>query len=453
MRQIAIYAGRFQPFHKGHHTAYEALVKRFGKENVYIATSAKQGEEKNPFTFEQKKHIMTGMFDIPSENIVRTVSPYRPVEVLEKFDPSTTTFITAFSDKDSDRIGKLGGKYFKPYKMGEDNGFKPFREQGYFVTVPTFELGDRPASGTRIRDMLGNPGVSTENKIKFFKQIYGKFDRQMFKLMTSVIQKNNDAQDVGARTARKSDNDDMNKKRRLDLDKTFKNPSTGRSIKVSSALKYDRSHPAYKMAKKMFKEGKMSDIFHGILVENALINQYNSLVDQFVTGNRREIIRIDVTDDIKEIERKCRIAYNHGVFYFPLLHSLQLAKGGYDGSDDYDMANADTPDQGQTAKDADPLPTSGLTPVTKEVQLTEKEAPGASTKRVRKYYKNNPEKVRKHLKDTQDDRVARNRDRRKAVKKHGKAKMKNHDVHHPNGPHGGKAVLAKKDHGPDKKKN
>lgn len=74
------------------------------------------------------------------------------------------------------------------------------------------------------------------------------------------------------------------------------------------------------------------------------------------------------------------------------------------------------------------------------------------TERTRRYNRKNKAKVRAYLKKTQDDRVARNRDRAKAVKKHGKAKMKNHDVHHPNGPHAGGARLAKKDHGPDKKK-
>ena len=76
----------------------------------------------------------------------------------------------------------------------------------------------------------------------------------------------------------------------------------------------------------------------------------------------------------------------------------------------------------------------------------------SSTERVRRYYKRHPKKVSKYLKDTVHDRVARNRDRRKAVKKHGKSKMKNHDVHHPKGPHGGSWKLAKKDHGRDKVK-
>jgi hypothetical protein len=61
--------------------------------------------------------------------------------------------------------------------------------------------------------------------------------------------------------------------------------------------------------------------------------------------------------------------------------------------------------------------------------------------------------VRKHLKDTQDDRVERNRARRSATKRHGKAKMKNHDVHHVYGTKGKnpKTRIVKKDHGPGHK--
>jgi len=75
-----------------------------------------------------------------------------------------------------------------------------------------------------------------------------------------------------------------------------------------------------------------------------------------------------------------------------------------------------------------------------------------NTEATRRYNKRHPEKVKAYLEKTQDDRVARNRDRRKAVKKHGKTYMADKDVHHPKGPHGGKTLTVKKDHGPDKKK-
>jgi hypothetical protein len=73
-----------------------------------------------------------------------------------------------------------------------------------------------------------------------------------------------------------------------------------------------------------------------------------------------------------------------------------------------------------------------------------------NTERTRKYNKKNKGKVRAYLKATQDDRVARNRDRRAAVKKHGAAYMKNKDVHHTNGAQGGKSRIVGKDHGRDR---
>jgi len=74
-----------------------------------------------------------------------------------------------------------------------------------------------------------------------------------------------------------------------------------------------------------------------------------------------------------------------------------------------------------------------------------------NTLATRRYNKKNPGKVKAYLKKTQDDRVARNRDRRAAEKKHGKAALKNKDVHHTNGAQSGKTRIVDKDHGPDRK--
>jgi cytidyltransferase-like protein len=56
---IVVYSGRFQPFHKGHFATYQNLIKKFGKDNVYIATSNKTDNQKSPFDFREKKTIMT----------------------------------------------------------------------------------------------------------------------------------------------------------------------------------------------------------------------------------------------------------------------------------------------------------------------------------------------------------------------------------------------------------
>jgi hypothetical protein len=72
------------------------------------------------------------------------------------------------------------------------------------------------------------------------------------------------------------------------------------------------------------------------------------------------------------------------------------------------------------------------------------------TERTRRYNRRHPNKVKSYLRKTQDDRVKRNGDRRRATKKYGEAKIKNKDVHHPSGTDGSWR-LAKKDHGRDYK--
>ncbi len=58
MDTVVIYPGRFHPFHKGHKSVYDTLVKRFGKDRVYIATSNKVDPPKSPFTFGEKRAMM-----------------------------------------------------------------------------------------------------------------------------------------------------------------------------------------------------------------------------------------------------------------------------------------------------------------------------------------------------------------------------------------------------------
>lgn len=89
--RVVVYSGRFQPFHKGHFATYQLLVRKFGKENVYIGTSNKTDNVKSPFGFKEKKYIITKMFGVPSNKVVQIKNPYAPVEILNKFDSKTTS--------------------------------------------------------------------------------------------------------------------------------------------------------------------------------------------------------------------------------------------------------------------------------------------------------------------------------------------------------------------------
>jgi hypothetical protein len=170
---VVVYSGRFQPFHKGHYATYENLVRKFGKDSVYIGTSNVTDSKKSPFNFKEKKAIMMQMFGIPSSKIVNVKNPYAPEEILNKYDSDTTGLIVVVGEKDQNR---LSGKYFTPYKGKVEQGYL---DKGYVYASPS---QPNPISGTDVRYWL-SAGSEVERK-KNFTKAYPKFDNQIFKLIT-----------------------------------------------------------------------------------------------------------------------------------------------------------------------------------------------------------------------------------------------------------------------------
>jgi hypothetical protein len=172
-KQIVVYSGRFQPFHKGHYATYENLVRKFGKDSVYIGTSNVTDSKKSPFNFKEKKAIMMKMFGIPSSKIVNIKNRYAPEEILNKYDSDTTGLIVVVGEKDQNR---LSGKYFTPYK-GKIT--EPYLDRGYVYASPATA---NPISGTDVRYWLS--AGSEDDRKKNFTKAYPKFDSQIFKLIT-----------------------------------------------------------------------------------------------------------------------------------------------------------------------------------------------------------------------------------------------------------------------------
>ena len=170
---IVVYSGRFQPFHKGHYATYDNLVRKFGKDSVYIGTSNVTDSKKSPFNFKEKKAIMTTMFGIPSNKIANIKNPYAPEEILNKYDEDTTGLIVVVGEKDENR---LGGKYFTPYK---GKVTEPYLDRGYVYAAPATS---NPISGTDVRYWL-SAGSAADRK-KNFTKAYPRFDDQIFKLIT-----------------------------------------------------------------------------------------------------------------------------------------------------------------------------------------------------------------------------------------------------------------------------
>ena len=177
-RRVAIFPGRFQPFHAGHYSIYKKLVNEFGEDNVYIVSSDVTDPTRSPFGFDEKKQIMMQMFGIPDDKVVQVKSPYAPKELTANLPPDTTT-VYAMSEKDSDRL--KGGKYFQPYDPATSSG--GYGEQGYVMIAPEMQLqlDGRNISGTQVRALLGNPKITDEMKKEIFTKIYGKFDPEIFK--------------------------------------------------------------------------------------------------------------------------------------------------------------------------------------------------------------------------------------------------------------------------------
>ena len=274
-KTIAIFSGRFQPFHAGHYSIYEGLVNKFGKDNVYIASSNVQDPVKSPFAFKDKKQIMTTMFGIPKNRVVQVKNTYAPTEILDKFPPDTK-YVTAVSQKDAERLAK-GGKYFKNFDEVPPKKRKGYEKEGYYIVAPEMQLNvnGKNISGTQLRATFGNDMLTLPEKKKIFTQVYPKFDKEIFAKIVATTNRAEKIKAAGGKQTKvkqtptskpklgttdklksKLKSLDPKTKKRVQrvLQTKIKNPVTGNTILVKSALKYDDRQAVKKMAVTMVKQ-------------------------------------------------------------------------------------------------------------------------------------------------------------------------------------------------------
>jgi hypothetical protein len=161
---LVIYPGRFQPFHKGHYAVYEWLTGKFGRNNVYIATSNRTDALKSPFTFSEKSYFMQ-LTGVPADRIIQAAQPYRIEDILAGghltvADPANTVVVFAVSQKDMEEDPRFS---FAPKKDGSESYFQPLKDikqtesmqkHGYIMVAPTFQFdvaGDPMESASEIR--------------------------------------------------------------------------------------------------------------------------------------------------------------------------------------------------------------------------------------------------------------------------------------------------------------
>lgn len=197
-RLLVIYPGRFQPFHKGHYAVYQWLAGKFGRDNVYIATSNKTDNAKSPFSFAEKAYFMQ-LTGVPADRIVQATQPYQIQNVLSTgqitvADPANTVVIFAVSQKDMAEDPRFS---FAPKKDGSEPYFQPLKNikdtesmdrHGYIMTVPTFDftVADAPMrSGTELRNMYATADEAGRQVI--IADLFGRYSRDAEQIMNSKI--------------------------------------------------------------------------------------------------------------------------------------------------------------------------------------------------------------------------------------------------------------------------
>ena len=191
MDTVVIYPGRFHPFHKGHKSVYDALVKRFGKNRVYIATSNKVDPPKSPFTFDEKRAMMA-LTGVDPSRVVQTKNPYQATEITDNFDPQNTTALFAVSDKDMAEDPRFS---FKPKKDGSPSYYQPAQkdmqpmsEHGYIITVPTLQfnvLGKPMRSASEFRANFAVADSETQKAM--ITDLFGRYDPKTHSTMSQKI--------------------------------------------------------------------------------------------------------------------------------------------------------------------------------------------------------------------------------------------------------------------------
>lgn len=192
MKQVAVYPGRFHPFHKGHAASYNQLAQNFGKNNTYLAISKKQEAPNSPFTAGERAQMAMAT-GIPKENIMSVANTYNGTEYIERFkaaglDPDNTILILAVSGKDMD--GSDPRFSFKPKKDGSpsylqpytDGKLSPMTKHAYIMTtdVADFDINGEPVrDASTLRKMYKD--ADEQGKLNLLTQMYGAKAAKIFK--------------------------------------------------------------------------------------------------------------------------------------------------------------------------------------------------------------------------------------------------------------------------------
>ena len=221
---VVIYPGRFQPFHLGHADVFSGLQNKFGRNNVYIATSNKVELPKSPFSFSDKTVLMHAA-GIPHDRIIEVSDPYRPDDYVRalNLNLSNTIMLFAVGAPDAARLAidtvyteftPTGRKSKIPpgKKVGDPRPFKSFTklqdcvtaDQHMYVIIANERQKTITLNGQPVDVSHGTPARAAWNAVRndpklrseYLLQMYGRDDAELGRILDKIPQTVTEGQDL-----------------------------------------------------------------------------------------------------------------------------------------------------------------------------------------------------------------------------------------------------------------
>ena len=191
---VVLYPGRFQPFHLGHADVFRTLQNKFGRDNVYIATSNKVEPPKSPFNFSEKSVFMTAA-GVPGDRIIEVTNPYKLPE--PQFNPANTIFIAAVGAPDRDRLRpdsvKKDGSpgYFKTFESldkcttADKHGYVIIADERQKVITINGQAVD-VSHGTPARAAWNAVRNNPKARSEYLLQMFGRDDAELGRILDKI---------------------------------------------------------------------------------------------------------------------------------------------------------------------------------------------------------------------------------------------------------------------------